>query len=142
MLEFSLYHKILRISGVVLALVLLFQGGLVSNTTALMSLQTQSYLANSIGVFAAVEPTELNTITAGLTAKELALDKREASLREREINVGIDTSGQATKDKTTFILGLTLFIVLLLTVLNYVLDYLRYHDAQYQFSQRGNNTVN
>lgn len=124
MLEFTIYHKILRISGVVLAVALVFQSGLLSQTTALMTLSTQSYLANAVGVSVGVTPTELNTLTAGLTAKELALDARERSLSEREIAIGL--SGQAgTQDKTTFVMGLVLFIVVLLLVLNYALDYVR-----------------
>ena len=125
-----MYHKLLRISSVVLAVALVFQAGLVSNATAIMATQTQSYLANSVGVFVGVEPTELNTITAGLTAKEFALDARERELAQREIAVGIDQGGGATKDMTTFVLGLVLFIVLLLLVLNYALDYLRYRESK------------
>jgi hypothetical protein len=125
MMEFTLYHKLLRVSSVVLAAALVFQAGLLSNTTAIMATQTQSYLANSVGVFVGVEPTELNTITAGLTEQRLALDARERELAQREIAVGIDQGG-ATKDRTTFILSLVLFIVVLLLVLNYALDYLRY----------------
>jgi hypothetical protein len=127
MMEFTVYHKLLRISAVVLAIALVFQSGMASNTTALMTLQTQSYLANSVGVFVGVEPTELNTITAGLTAKELALDAREQSLNQREIDVGLNGGG-ATRDVTTFVMGLVLFIVVLLLVLNYALDYLRYRE--------------
>lgn len=123
-MEYSLYHKLLRISSVVLAAALVFQSGMFSNATALMSLQTQTYLANSVGVFVGVAPTELNTITAGLTAKELALDAREKNIKQREIDVGID-GGAETRDMTTFVLGLVLFIVVLLLVLNYALDYLR-----------------
>ena len=124
MLEFTVYHKILRISAAVLAITLVFQSGLLSKTTALMTLSTQSYLANAVGVSVGVSPTELNTITAGLTAKELALDARDRSLTEREIAIGL--SGQAgMQDRTTFMMGLTLFIVVLLLVLNYALDYVR-----------------
>jgi len=127
MMEFTLYHKLLRVSSVVLATMLVFQSGLYSSTTAIMATQTQSYLANSVGVFVGVEPTELNTITAGLTEQKLVLDARENELRQREIAVGIDQGG-ATRDMTTFILGLVLFIVVLLLVLNYALDYLRYRE--------------
>ena len=130
MLEFTVYHKLLRISAVVLAVALVFQSGLFSNTTALMATQTQFYLANSVGVFVGVEPTELNTITAGLTAKELALNTRESELKQREIAVGIDKGGASTRDMTTFVMGLVLFIVVLLLVLNYSLDYLRYRDLK------------
>jgi len=126
-MEFTMYHKLLRISSVVLAVALVFQSGLLSNTTAIMATQTQSYLANSVGVFVGVQPTELNTITAGLTEQKLALDARENELRQREIAVGIDQGG-ATRDVTTFVMGLVLFIVVLLLVLNYALDYLRYRE--------------
>ena len=126
-MEFTLYHKLLRVSSVVLAAALVFQAGLLSNTTAIMATQTQSYLANSVGVFVGVEPTELNTITAGLTAQHLALDAREQELKQREIDVNID-QGSATRDVTTFVMGLVLFIVVLLLVLNYALDYLRYQE--------------
>jgi hypothetical protein len=129
MMEFTFYHKLLRVSAVVLAAALVFQAGLVSNTTATMATQTQSYLANAIGVSVGVSPTELNTITAGLTEQRLALDARENELRQREIAVGIETGG-ATQDMTTFILGLVLFIVVLLLVLNYSLDYLRYREIK------------
>jgi hypothetical protein len=127
MMEFTLYHKLLRVSSVVLAAMLVFQSGLYSSTTAIMATQTQSYLANSVGVIVGVEPTELNTITAGLTEQRLALDARENELRQREIAVGIEQGG-VTRDMTTFILGLVLFIVVLLLVLNYSLDYLRYRE--------------
>jgi hypothetical protein len=129
MMEFTFYHKLLRVSAVVLAAALVFQAGLVSNTTAIMATQTQSYLANAVGVSVGVSPTELNTITAGLTEQKLALDARENELRQREIAVGIQTGG-ATQDMTTFILGLVLFIVVLLLVLNYSLDYLRYREIK------------
>lgn len=128
MMEFTFYHKILRISSLVLAITLLFQSGIVSDATAKMSLQTQYYVANSVGVSVGVAPTDLNKITAGLTAKELALDAREKALHEREINVGLSDSSLVTKDTTTFILGLMLFILLLLILLNYALDYLRYRE--------------
>jgi hypothetical protein len=129
MMEFTFYHKLLRVSAVVLAAALVFQAGLVSNTTAIMATQTQSYLANAVGVTVGVSPTELNTITAGLTEQRLALDARENELRQREIAVGLETGG-ATQDMTTFILGLVLFIVVLLLVLNYSLDYLRYREIK------------
>ena len=139
MLEFTIYHKILRIAGVVLAITLVFQSGMISNTTALMTASTQSYLANVVGVNVGVAPTELNTLTAGLTAKELALDARDRALTEREIAIGLN--GQAgTQDATTFIMGLTLFMVVLLLVLNYALDYLR--ARQLQISQENEMRVN
>lgn len=128
MLEYTLYHKFLRISGLVLAFVLAFQSGLFSPTTARMTANTQHYLASSVvGVYAQVDPTELNSITAGLTAKEYALAQREKALNERDINVGLN-NGSLNDSKTTFVLGVMLFIILVLLVLNYALDYLRYKN--------------
>lgn len=78
-------------------------------------------------MYAAVQPTELNTLTAELTAQKQMLDAREAALREREIN--IDFGGGAV-DRSTYIISGLLFIVLVLLVLNYTLDYLRLRELQ------------
>jgi hypothetical protein len=112
----------------VTAFMLVFASGLVSNSTAIFYQNTEQYLANAIGMSASVKPTELNTYTAALTAKERELDEREALLKEREISVGL-SGGSAGADRTTYILASILFILLLLILLNYVLDYLRSKEA-------------
>jgi hypothetical protein len=129
MLETSVYHKILRISSVVTALVLLFQAGLVSDATARMALGTQTYMANSVGVFVGVEPTELNQLTAEITAQKLALDAREEALAEREIEVGLAGSATPSQQTTTYIISGVLFVLIVLMVLNYTLDFMRARDA-------------
>ena len=130
MLEFSLYHKFLRISSVSLATVLLFQSGVMIPATALLSRQTEVYLASVVGVYASVSPTELNQITAGLTAKELALAEREKNVSAREIQIGISDHGSIfNQNKTTFILGSLLFVILVLIILNYALDYWRFRHT-------------
>ena len=126
-MEHTIYHKFLRISLLVVTSVLLFQGGLMSTVTARYTLQTQEYLANAVGVYVGVAPTELNTITADLTKREMALAARESALQEREIDVGLSPGGAyVTQRTTTFILAGVLCLVLILLVLNYVLDYVRY----------------
>ncbi len=130
MLERSIYHKILRISSLLCALVLVFQSGLVSDTSALLSSNTGSYLANVVGVTVGVAPTELNQVTAYLTEKEQNLNAREAALREREIAVDVDS--QSGNDATTFILSAMLFILLCLVILNYALDYARARAARHE----------
>ena len=70
-------------------------------------------------------PNDLNQITAELTAQKQSLADREASLSEREIAVGLNT-GKKDSDFTTFILSAVLFIMLVLILLNYVLDYMRH----------------
>ena len=117
------YHRLLRVSAVVVTLVLVFQSGLISDTTARVYRGTEVYLANSIGISASVEPTELNMYTAALTEKEKELAAREAALREREIAVDLNTN--TGEQNTTYILASILFILLVLILLNYTLDYLR-----------------
>lgn len=127
------YHRSLRIGAVVLALMLVFQSGLVSDATQDMAGETQRYLANVIGVGASVAPTELNQITAELTARERELDAREAALADREIEVGLsEPRGIVDSETTTYILASILFILLVLILLNYVLDYLRTKERQEQ----------
>lgn len=119
----SMYHRVLRVAAVVAALVLLFESGLVHQSTAVLSSNTHRYLANAVGVGATIEPTELNTMTAELTAQKKALAEREAALREREI--AVDLGGSATDEQATYLLASILFVLLALIVLNYVLDFLR-----------------
>ncbi len=122
--QFSNYHRILRVSLVVCALMLVFDSGLISDSTARLSNGTQNYLANAVGMTASVAPTELNQFTAQLTEREQELSSREAALREREIAVGLNDGGQ-NNDYSTYLLASILFILLVLVILNYVLDYLR-----------------
>ncbi len=122
--QFSNYHKILRISLVVCAFMLVFDSGIVSESTSKLSNGTQNYLANAVGMTASVEPTELNLLTAELTSREKELSAREAAIREREIDIGINNGGQAA-DYSTYLLASILFVLLVLILLNYVLDYLR-----------------
>lgn len=129
MRENSLYHRALRIAAVVTTLVLVFQSGIVHEHTALVATGTQSYLANAIGVSAGVPPTELNEYTAALTAKERELAAREAALTSREITVARQQQGDVTtNDRTTYVLAAILFLLLVLIVLNYTLDFLRQRD--------------
>lgn len=123
----SWYHSILRVSVVVLAVSLAFDSGLFNPVTADMSQATQSYLANAVGVSVAIAPNELNVITAELTAREQELAAREAALEQREIDVGIDRESPASAgtNTSTYIIAGLLFILLLLMVLNYAMDFAR-----------------
>lgn len=118
----SMYHRVLRVAALTCALVLLFESGLVHNSTALLSQNTHQYLANAVGIGATVEPTELNMVTAELTAAKMEL------AREREINVGL--AGGQSSDRAIYILSGILFILLVLIVLNYTLDFLRYREQK------------
>ena len=133
MIQGTTYHKVLRTSAVVLALVLLFESGLLVESTATISQTTHQYLANAVGATASVAPNELNTLTAELTAQKKALEEREAALREREIAVNLGT-GATDNERNTYIIAALLFIILTLIVLNYTLDYLRIRELEKRFS--------
>ena len=123
-MEHTTYHRILRVSLLVSAIALVFESGILSQSTAQLSAGTQLYLANAIGMSAAVQPTELNQYTAKLNAMEQDLAAREAALREREISVEL-SGGPLNNQSTTYILASILFILLVLILLNYVLYFLK-----------------
>ena len=122
-----MYHRVLRVGALVSALVLLFVSGLVSERTAQLADHTQWYLANAVGVSVGVSENEYNTITAALTKREHELDQREKALLQREIDVGIRSGSDATVSSldSTLLLSGFLFILLVLIVLNYVMDFVR-----------------
>ena len=126
--EVSMYHRLLRVSALTLAIALLFDSGIIAPVTKTLSQNTQLYVASVVQMTASVEPTDINTITTQLSARERELNAREAALNERALSVGLDaaTSGAPS----TYIMSLILFILLVLIVLNYVLDYLRTQPAR------------
>jgi hypothetical protein len=127
----SLYHSILRVSLLVCAIALVFESGILSQSTAVLSQNTHSYLANAVGMSAGVAPTELNQYTAQLTQKERELEVREAALSERETAVNLTSgSGANPNERATYVLAGILLILLVLILLNYTLDYLRLKKAQ------------
>jgi hypothetical protein len=126
MMEYTTYHKLLRVSLAVSVCVLLFQSGAIYPITATLTTETAQYMANAVGVSVGVVPTELNQITADLTAREVALAAREKDVQAREISVGIAPGGALLSQRTmTFVIASVLFILLVLVVLNYILDFLR-----------------
>lgn len=107
----------------------MFESGLLSESTARVAEGTHAYLANAVGMSASVQPTELNTLTAELTAKQRELDAREAALREREIAVDLN-SGAVSSNTSSYVLSSILFVLLVLIILNYALDYLRSREER------------
>jgi hypothetical protein len=129
MVQDSMYHRVLRVSAVVCAFVLLFESGLINHSTSLLALHANQYLANAVGMSASVQPTELNTYTAKLTEQKNLLDAREAAIRDREIQIGL-AAGENPNQTTTYVLASILFILLVLIILNYTLDYLRAREPK------------
>jgi hypothetical protein len=127
--RYSTYHRLLRTSAVVVTVCLLFVSGLVSEVSKHMSQNAWQYVATSVGMHASVTPTELNQFTAALTAREAKLTERELAVAQREIAVELAETSEPT-DYGTFLLAGILFILLVLIVLNYVLDFLRAADVR------------
>lgn len=125
-LAFSSYHSLLRIALCVCAIVLVFDSGLLSKATADLSSSAQDYVATAVGVKVGVAPNDVNVLTARITELE-----QELATKEREINVNTgDDSSASGFDMSTFVLSIILFILLVLIVLNYALDYLRLESVQ------------
>jgi len=120
-LQISLYHKTLRVAVCVFACVLIFDSGLFSNVTKSLSAGTQMYLANAVGVYVGVAATDVNMLTAEITKLE---QERDLAISEREIAVGLSGPSRQT-DTSTFILSIIVFILLVLIITNYALDYSR-----------------
>ena len=128
MSQHSWYHITLRVVAATLGAAVLFSSGVVSPLTADLAKQAQHYLATAVGVDASVAPNELNTITARLTERERELDEREAALEQRQIDVGLNQGAAGSTnspDYSTYIMSSVLFILLVLIVLNYALDFAR-----------------
>ncbi len=125
------YHSILRISLLVVAFVLLFDGGFIAPITKQLSDNTMRYVAEvGVSMFASVEPNELNTLTAQISERQRELDAREAALREREIQAR--TYDVGSTDYSTYILSTILFILTVLIVLNYAMDWARVRKESYE----------
>jgi hypothetical protein len=125
-LENTLYHSFLRVAICVFAFVLVFDSGLLLDSTAGISNLTQKHMANVVGVTVGVAPTELNQLTGRITELET-----ELASKERLIAVNVrERGGSNTVDRSTFILSAILFILLVLIVLNYTLDFVRDKKAK------------
>lgn len=123
-MQYTVYHSLLRTIALVLSLVLVFISGVIHPVTSQLSLETSRYVASVMSATAGVAPTELNQITAALTLQQAELDARDKAIREREIQIGLESGEEAT-DVTTFILSALVFVLLVLIVLNYILDFMR-----------------
>lgn len=123
----TFYHKFLRMSVLLFAVVLLFESGFLFEGTKDLSEGTFRYVASVVGITASVQPTELNEITAELTKRKTELDEREEVLRGREIDArALDRSDVTFNNSfSTYIMSIILFVMLVLIVLNYVFDFIR-----------------
>jgi hypothetical protein len=123
-LDHSIYHKVLRVSATILAAVLLFQSGFFTPLTAQLSSRTGQYLASAVGVSVGVPGNDTNRLTTRIAELEAQVGAADIQLRERSLETGLSAGfgGSAT---TTYLLSAILFIMLVLIVLNYALDFYR-----------------
>lgn len=131
-----MYHSrtrsILRVSMILAAFVLVFDGGFLSPITEQLSNTTYTYLAAAgASMSASVPENEFNTLTADIAAEQLRLAAREQALNEREI-AARTYENESSTDYSTYVLSLLLFIIVVLLLLNYVMDWQRARMYQYQ----------
>jgi len=127
----TLYHKTIRTAALIIAFMLMFDSGYFFPGTEELSQYAQDQIAATVGVSAEIPENEVNKLTAEITKRERELNEREAALEKREIAArASDTSGNISNDLSTYILSTILFILLVLIVMNYVLDYIRARDLK------------
>ena len=131
-----MYHSrtrsILRVSMILAAFILVFDGGFLSPITEQLSNTTYTYLAAAgASMSASVPENEFNTLTADIAAEQLRLAAREQALNEREI-AARTYENESSTDYSTYVLSLLLFIIVVLLMLNYVMDWQRARMYQYQ----------
>ncbi len=129
----NLYRSFLRIFTLVFALLLVFDSGILSPVTRQLSDTTMLYVASvGVGASASVPENELNVLSAEISERQRLLDAREAALREREIATrSFGDTGGAT-DFSTYILSAILFILTVLVILNYAMDWARVRTYRYE----------
>lgn len=99
-----------------------------------LSDSTYLYVSNALsgsGVSVSVQPTPLNEFTAELTAREKELDAREAAIAGRDISARTFAAPEET-DFSVYILSTILFVLTVLILLNYVMDWVRVRKMQYE----------
>jgi len=117
---------------VLAAFILVFDGGFLSPITEQLSDTTYMYLgAAGASMSASIPENEFNTLTADIAAEQLRLAAREEELNEREI-AARTYGGERDTDYSTYVLSLLLFIIVVLLLLNYVMDWQRARIYQYQ----------
>lgn len=129
-LEHTVYHKTLRVTSVIFAAVLLFQSGYFTPLTAQLSIRTQQYVATAIGVHVGVPENDTNKLTTRIAELEAQVGNQDTQLRERDLATGLG-DGSGGGNTTTYLLSSILFIMLVLIVLNYVLDFYRSRQELY-----------
>ncbi len=117
----------------VTAFVLVFDSGILLPVTEQISDNTYQYLGSvGAGVFASVPENEINVLTAQISERERSLDEREALIKEREIAARtFEGQSGGTSDYSTYIISFILFIISVLLVLNYAMDWTRVKQGYY-----------
>lgn len=127
------YSSFLRISALVTALVLVFDSGILFPVTEHLSDTTMLYVASiGVGASASVPESEINTLSAQIAERQRILDAKEAELNEREIAARSFNVSDATENLSTYVLSAILFILTVLIVLNYIMDWTRVRTYRYE----------
>lgn len=123
----------MRVSVLVSAFLLVFDSGVLSPITRQLSDTTVTYIAAvGVGTSASVPPNEINALSAQIAERQRILDAREAELREREIASREFGASGTNANISTYIISTILFILTVLLVLNYAMDWARVRSFRYE----------
>lgn len=123
----------MRVSVLVSAFLLVFDSGVLSPITRQLSDATITYIAAvGVGTSASVPENEINALSAQIAERQRVLDAREAELREREIASREFGASGTNGNMSTYIISTILFILTVLLVLNYAMDWARVRTFRYE----------
>ncbi len=127
------YRSFLRISALVAAIVLVFDSGVAFPITKKLSDDTIVYLANvgaGVGATATVPVNEYNELSAQIAKEQQRLSALDEELRAREI-AARSYEDESHTDYSTYIMSVILFILTVLLILNYAMDWARVRQMRY-----------
>ena len=120
LLRYSIYHSVLRISVLVFAILLVFDSGLVSPQSNVLSISTQQYLANTIS-------SQVGTVSVKNDEHIAIITKTDemVSGKGNFTTISLSEDIPQVMNKSTLILSSIVFTLLLLILINYVVDCIR-----------------
>ena len=120
LLRYSIYHSVLRISVLFFAILLVFDSGLVSSQSNVLSISTQQYLANTIS-------SQVGTVSVKNDEHIAIITKTDemVSGKGNFTTISLSEDIPQVMNKSTLILSSIVFTLLLLILINYVVDCIR-----------------
>lgn len=121
----SVYHKVLRVSALTVALMLVFESGMCSPVSKQFADNTIIMLASASTQVGIMNFSSNLNVAATLTARQNVIDTTNGNLSERSAPTRI--SVETESGYPTYVLSTILFLLVLLILMNYLFDWRRAH---------------